>query len=259
MIPPVVLLAGVFGLVLGSFLNVVVYRVPVGKSVVSPPSACPRCDDSIRPVDNIPVVSWMILRGGCRGCGERISARYPLVEAGTGALFVLVALWSDDPWQMLAYCYLAAVAVVLALIDIDTHRLPNVIVLPSYLIGGSMLVAASWSTGDWAAMVRSCVAAGLLFAIYFGLIVVYPAGMGFGDVKLAGLLGMYLGWLGWGAFIVGSFSAFLLGGAFALVLVVFGRASRKSGIPFGPWMLLGAGVGAAFGEMIWRAYLSLVL
>ena len=259
MIAPVVVLAGVFGLLIGSFLNVVVYRVPAGRSIVSPPSACPGCGDRIRPIDNVPVLSWVALRGRCHACSERISVRYPLVEGGTGVLFSLVASWSHDPWQLVAYCYFVAIAVSLALIDIDTHRLPNAIVLPSYVIGALLLAVASWSSGDWSALARAGIAAVVLFTIYFLMLVTYPAGMGFGDVKLAGVIGMYLGWLGWGAFIVGSFAAFLLGGAFAVVLVVTRRVARKSGIPFGPWMLLGAGLGFALGEGIWQGYLSFVM
>lgn len=257
---PLVVLAAVLGLAIGSFLNVVVWRVPRGESVAHPPSACPRCGHRIRARDNVPVVSWLLLRGRCRDCGEPIAARYPLVEAGTGALFALLAAWIGWSWVLPAVLYLAAVAVALALIDLDVHRLPDAIVLPSYLVGAALLVLASWNPGgasDWGALVRAAIGGAALLVFYFAAALAYPAGMGLGDVKLAGVLGMYLAWFGWGAFAVGAFGAFLLGGLFALGLVVSRRAGRKSGIPFGPWMLAGAFVGIVVGEMAWSSYLGL--
>ena len=253
------LLAGVLGLVIGSFLNVVVWRVPRGESVASPPSACPSCGRPIRPRDNIPVLSWLFLRGRCRDCLARISVRYPVVEAGTAILFALVAVRLGLSAALPAYLYLAGIAVALALIDLDTHRLPNAIVLPSYPVIALLLTVASWAEGDWSALLRAAIGGVVLWLLYFLMAVVYPAGMGFGDVKLAGLIGSALAWLGWGPLVVGAFAAFLLGGLFAVALLLAGRATRKSGIPFGPWMLLGCAVGVAVGEPVWNAYLSLVL
>jgi len=250
-----------FGLAIGSFLNVVVWRVPRGDSIVSPPSACPRCGHAIRARDNVPVLSWLILRGRCRDCGEPISVRYPLVEGGTGAMFGLAAWHFGVSWALPAYLYLAAVSVALALIDIDTHRLPNAIVLPSYPVGIALLSLASWNpggAGDWPALVRALVGGGALYAAYFLLMAVYPPGMGFGDVKVAGLCGLFLGWVGWGALVVGWFAAFLLGGVFSIGLLVAGRAGRKSGIPFGPWILLGAAVGIVVGQPVWEWYLGML-
>jgi leader peptidase (prepilin peptidase)/N-methyltransferase len=262
MLPFVVVLSALVGLAVGSFLNVVVWRAPRGESVVRPASACPRCGHAIRRRDNVPVLSWVLLRGRCRDCGEPIAARYPLVEAVTGLLFALTAwlcLAWGTPWLLPALVYLVSVAVALALIDLDVHRLPDAIVLPAYPVAAALLALASWAPGqasDWGALVRALVAGAALFAFYFIAMVVYPAGMGFGDVKLAGVLGLYLGWVGWGAVLIGWFAAFLLGGVFAVGLVVAGRARRGSGIPFGPWMLLGAGVGVVVGEPLWSAYLG---
>jgi len=250
--------AAVLGLVIGSFLNVVVWRVPRGESVAAPPSACPQCGRRIRPRDNVPVLSWLFLRGWCRDCGAHISARYPLVEAGTAALFVLVTLRIGLQPELAAYLYLAAVAVALALIDLDTHRLPNAIVLPSYPVLTVLLTAASWADGDWEALARAGLGGAALWLIYFLMVVAYPAGMGFGDVKLAGILGGALAWLGWGSLAIGAFAAFVLGGVFAIGLLVTGKATRKSGIPFGPWMLVGAAVGVAVGETWWATYLNLL-
>jgi len=254
-------IVAVLGLMIGSFLNVVVWRVPRGESVVHPPSACPRCGHGIRPYDNLPVVSWLVLRGKCRDCGNHISVRYPLVEASTGALFALAAAWTGVSWELPALLYLVAISVALALIDIDTKRLPDAIVLPSYLVGAALLALASWNPGgtsDWSALVRALIGCATLFAIYFVLILIYPAGMGFGDVKLAGVLGLYLGWYGWAALAVGWFAAFVLGGLFAIGLLILGKARRRSGIPFGPWMLVGAFVGIVCGQAIGDWYAGLL-
>lgn len=268
-----VVLLGVFGSLIGSFLNVVVYRLPLKRSLVSPPSACGGCGARIRPWDNVPVLSWLVLRGRCRDCHSRISARYPLVELGTAFFFGVVAWWGAGEVPsteivtsgsiiarvvtLAPFLYLAAVSVALALIDLETHTLPNRIVLPSYPVGAVLLTAAAALMGEPARMFAALIGAGGLFGVYCLMALAYPAGMGWGDVKLAGVLGLYLGWLGWGQLAVGAFSAFLLGGLFALVLLATRRVSRRSGIPFGPWMLAGAWLGIFYGEQIATGYLSL--
>jgi len=265
----IVVVVGVLGLLIGSFLNVVIYRVPAGKSIVTPPSACPRCGAHIKPWDNIPVVSWLLLRAKCRECGEPISARYPLVELATGLLFACAALRFALPLDeqagtlvasalvLTAFLYFAAISVALTGIDIDTHKLPDVIVLPSYIVAAALLTAASIAIGDYTYLLRGAIGAVLLFAAYFLMALVYPAGMGLGDVKLAGVIGLLLGFLGWGTLAVGAFSAFLLGGAFGVALLLGKKATRKSGIPFGPWMLAGAWTGIFIGERVWNWYLGL--
>ena len=247
------------GLLVGSFLNVVVWRVPRGESVVCPPSACPGCGHAIRPRDNVPVVSWLLLRGRCRDCGATISARYPLVELATAALFGLTAWRLGPSWELPAYLYLAAIAVALTLIDIDVRRLPNAIVLPSYAVAAMLLLLPAVATGEWHAYLRALLGGAILFAGYFALAFAYPAGMGFGDVKLAGILGLYLGWLGWGELAVGAFLGFLLGGAWGVALLVARRAGRKSAIPFGPFMLGGALLGVFVGGALSQAYVDLLV
>ncbi|WP_024288215.1 A24 family peptidase [Cellulomonas sp. KRMCY2] len=261
-----VLLVGVLGLAVGSFLNVVIWRVPRGESVVSPASACPRCAHTIRHRDNIPVLSWLLLRGRCRDCAEPISPRYPLVEAGTAVLFALVAVrfLVDDalPWALPAYLYLGALAVALALIDLDVHRLPDALVLPAYPVLAALLAVASWGSGQTpggGSLLRAVLGGAALLAFYGGAWFIHPRGMGLGDVKLAGVLGAGLAWLGWGTFAVGAFAAFVAGGFYAIGLLTTGRAGRTTGIPFGPWMLLGAGLGVAAGEPLWSAYLDLLM
>ncbi|WP_263055022.1 prepilin peptidase [Curtobacterium sp. RIT-PI-V] len=260
----------VFGLAVGSFLNVVVHRVPAGMSVVAPASACPKCGRAIRGFDNVPLVSWLVLRGRCRDCAEPISVRYPVVEASTAVLFVAVivrflpragapgAVIAGQTVLLVALLFVMAVSVALALIDIDTHTLPNRIVLPMYPVLVVLLAASSVLTGDWAAMLRGLLGLVILGGVYLVLAIAAPRGMGFGDVKLAGALGLLLAYLGWGPLAVGAFGAFLLGGTFGIVLLLTRRAGRSTGIPFGPWMLLGAWVGAFSGVPIWNAYLRLL-
>ena len=248
-----------FGLVIGSFLNVVIWRVPRGESVAHPPSACPSCGHRVRAYDNVPVVSWIVLRGRCRDCHEPISARYPLVEGATAALFGLVLVRFGLSGALPAFLYLAALGVALVLIDVDVKRLPNAIVLPAYVVLPALLALASWLEGDWGAFLRALIGGAALYAFYFVAMIAYPGGMGFGDVKLAGVLGLALGWIGWGALIVGAFAAFLLGGIFSIALLAAKRVDRKSGIPFGPWMIVGAALAVGWGESLWDAYLGLML
>ncbi|GAA3125388.1 A24 family peptidase [Planomonospora alba] len=233
-------LAGVLGLLVGSFLNVVVHRVPRAESLLRPGSHCPRCQAPVRPWQNVPVLSWLALRGRCAACAAPISLRYPLVELATALLFAAVAARIGTAPDLPAYLYLAAVAVALSLIDFEVKRLPDVIVLPSYLVAAALLAPAAAAGAGWAPALRALAAMAVLFAFYFALAWFHPGGMGFGDVKLAGLLGLYLGWLGWGAVVVGTFAAFLLGGLAGAVLLATGRAGRKTAVPFGPAMLAGA-------------------
>jgi leader peptidase (prepilin peptidase)/N-methyltransferase len=234
------LLAGVLGLLVGSFLNVVVYRLPRGESIVRPGSRCPSCGTPIAPRDNVPLVSWALLRGRARCCGARVSVRYPLVELTTGVAFAAVTVWLGLSWALPAFLYLAAISIALTLIDLAVHRLPDPIVLPSYLVGGLLLGVASLAAHDLGSVVRAVIGGAALWLLYLVLVLVYPAGMGLGDVKLAGVLGMYLGWLGWSELAVGAFLGFLLGGLSGLGLMLAGRAGRKTMIPFGPFMLAGA-------------------
>jgi leader peptidase (prepilin peptidase)/N-methyltransferase len=268
LIPLFVVLTGVLGLAIGSFLNVVVWRVPRQLSLVAPASACPNCGHEIRRRDNVPVVSWLVLGRKCRDCATPISARYPLIEIATAAFFVVVALLllingvpnapvGTASWSLAAFLYLAAVSVALAAIDLDLKRLPDRIVLPSIVVGIVLLAIGTIGSGDWWMLARGLIGGAALFAFYFVILMVYPKGMGFGDVKLAALLGLYLGWLGWGNLIVGAFAAFLLGGLFSIGLLLFRKAKSKTAIPFGPWMLLGAWIGILFGTNITTGYLAL--
>jgi leader peptidase (prepilin peptidase)/N-methyltransferase len=251
------LLCSVLGLLIGSFLNVVIHRVPKAESVVRPPSACPSCGAAIRVRDNVPVVSWIMLRGRCRDCGEPISARYPLVEAGTGVLFAVMALRFGADWALPAYLYLAAAGLALALIDLDCKRLPDALTLPSYPVAAVLFGVAALLGSDSGDLLMAVLGGLAMFAVYFGLAFAYPAGMGFGDVKLAGVLGMYLGWLGWGAWAVGLFLGFFLGGVFGMGLILLKKGGRKTAVPFGPFMLLGVLIAVLVGPELASGYAGL--
>lgn len=264
-------LIGVVGAAIGSFLNVVIHRVPRGLSVVHPPSACPMCAARVRPYDNIPIVSWLVLRGRCRDCGAPFSGRYAFVELVTAlafaglALLLLPGILAASSTgalvaallELVALLYFAAVSIALATIDLDAHRLPNAIVLPSYPVLAVLLGASALSAGDVETAARAAAGAGILFAGYLLLAFISPRGMGMGDVKLAGVIGLVLGFGGWAALAVGTLAAFLLGGLVGIALIAAGRARRTTGIPFGPWMLGGAWVGILMGEPIARGYLAL--
>lgn len=265
-----VAVVAVFGSLIGSFLNVVVYRVPAGMSLLRPASACPSCGSRIRPYDNVPVLSWMLLGGRCRDCRVRIPVRYPLVELGTAVLFAIVAFAFLGPLrvpgrpivatvlELLAWLWLAAVTIALAIIDVETHRLPDRIVLPTAIAIASLLAATAAVEGDWWRIGQAAIGAAALGGFYLALAVIRPGAMGLGDVKLAGVLGLALGWAGWSQLVVGAFAAFVLGGLFSLILLLAKRVRRAGGIPFGPWMLAGAWVGIFFGAQLVASYFAVI-
>ena len=258
----VALWAGLVGAVIGSFLNVVIYRVPAGLSIARPPSACPTCHTQIRARDNVPILSWLALRGRCRTCREPISRRYPVVEAVTAVLFAAVALHfglaTTDAWSILPFWVLTAAAVALSAIDLDTGRLPDPIVGFAYAAGGVALLGATLAgAGDGpGALGRAALGAAALFALHLVAFLAYPKGIGFGDVKLAGVTGMFLAWLGWGPLLVGVLASYVVGLLAVVVLAACGRGTRA--IPFGPAMFAGAWLGVAVGAPMWHTYLQVM-
>lgn len=251
------LLVVLIGLVVGSFLNVVVYRIPADLSVVHPPSACPNCGAGIKPYDNVPVFSWLALRGKCRSCGNRISMRYPLVEVATGVLFYAVYVVVGLHWTLLAYLWFAAVTFALALIDFDTKRIPNRILFPGAVVGAVLLGLGALADGAVGAYGRAWLTALAYFAGFLILALIVPAGFGMGDVKLAFFLGMFVGFVSWQALAVSVFGAVFIGGGVSIVLLASRRVGRKDAIPFGPSMVAGAWLAIAFGNELARAYLGL--
>lgn len=250
-----VFLAAVVGLAFGSFANVVVHRVPLKQSIVRPGSRCPSCGVALRARDNIPIVSWLMLRGRCRNCGARISPRYPAIELLTGVLFGLAA-WRIRPTSdLIAYLPLLWVLVVLSFIDLEHKLLPNRIVFPSLIAGVVLLgVAAALGPGVHA-WVRALAGGAISFVIFFALAIISPRGMGMGDVKLSAVLGLALAYQGWGRLFLGFLLAFASGAVGGLALIAARRAGRKSEIPFGPYLALGTAVAVLFGAALVHAWL----
>lgn len=252
-------LFGVLGLVFGSFGNVVIYRVPAGLSVVRPASACPRCDRPIKSWENVPVVSWLALRGKCAGCKEPISVRYPAVELLTGALFAWAAVAHGLSIASVLLSVAAWFAVVLGAIDLDVRRLPRVLVVPWSVLTAALVIALALAGGDLWIAVRAAIGAAALGAFYLVAWIAYPRGLGFGDVTVAPVVGATLAAFGWQQLVVGAFAAFVWGLVGAIVPMIKQRSVKGVAIPFGPWIFLGALTGLAAGPWLAQGYLDLVL
>ena len=252
----VAVVAGLFGLVFGSFINVLAYRVPIGRSVVHPPSACPSCGSPVLPRDNIPVISWFLLKGRCRSCQNPFSFRYPAVEALTGILFASTALVIGLVWALPAYLWFLGVTMTLILTDLDHKRIPNRILYPGTIVGTVLLFIGSLLDGTISAFWRGGLGGIYYFAGLFLLAVIARGGFGFGDVKLSFMLGLFAAFQGWKHFGVGVFLAFLIGGIVSVALLVSRRRGRKDSIPFGPSLVAGSWIGIAFGASIGDWYLG---
>ena len=244
------LVCGLFGLVIGSFLNVVIHRVPEHRSLVTPGSSCPACGTEIRPVDNIPVLSWLLLRGRCRSCSASISLRYPLVELVTAGLFIGAAWRVGARAELADFCVFFAFLVALSGIDLDHHVLPSRIIYPGVGASLVLLAVASGADHNWHRYQDAVLGGLLALAALFLIHIAVPRGMGFGDVRLAGLIGLNVGWLGLAHVAVALFAGFFLGAVVGVGLMAVGVASRKSRIPFGPFLAGGAVVGVLWGTTL---------
>ena len=222
---------GLLGAAVGSFLNVVAYRLPRGESLVAPRSRCPSCETPIGPLDNVPIVSWLLLRGRCRSCKARISSRYPLVEALTAAVFTAVALVRGVDPRLALELPFAAMLIAVAAIDLERQVIPNRILLPAAIYG--IAAGAVVAGGE---LPELLIAGAAAFAALLLIALAHPAGMGMGDVKLAGVMGLYLG----SAVAPALLLAFLAGTLVGLGLILReGPGARKKGVPFGPFLALG--------------------
>jgi leader peptidase (prepilin peptidase) / N-methyltransferase len=237
------------GLLLGSFASAVAHRIPIGESWITGRSMCPDCGAPIAAYDNIPVVSWLALRGRCRNCGERISLRYPLAELGLAAAFAGCYFRFEGDWALIALgCVFCLTLLVVTLTDLDHRIIPNQVLIASLIAGAVLAVLAD--AGD---LDERAIAAAIAFAVLFIVALVYPSGMGMGDVKLAGLMGVYLGRAVAPALLVG----FLAGALFGLALIAkHGSEARKQAVPFGPFLALGGLVGLFAGDEIVDWYLD---
>lgn len=248
-------LVGLLGLAVGSFLNVVIYRLPRRQSLVWPGSACPHCGKPIRWYDNVPLIGWFVLRGRCRDCGAPISIQYPIIETITAVAF-LACYWVIGPqWLLLSRLLLTAALVALFAIDLEHQLLPDRITLPGMVIG--LLLSIFLPPGVRDAVLGLLLGGGVLFAVgetYFRFRGI--EGMGFGDVKMLAMVGAFLGWkLVIVTFVISSF----VGGIFAVFLLVSRRTTMTSALPFGTFLALSAFIASLWGDAILHWYLSLYL
>lgn len=245
----------VVGLVVGSYLNVVIYRLPRGLSTVLPRSACPACGARVRAYDNLPLVSFLLLRGRCRDCGNRIHWRYPLVEAATCLLFLLSFVrfgWRPELLGAMIFC---AAMVALAGIDVEHFLLPDAITLPGILVGLALSFWLEWSSPLQSA-VGALLGAGLLLALIGGWYLLRgELGMGFGDVKMLAMIGAFLGP---GGVLLSLFFASFSGAAVGLVLLAFQRAALRTKLPFGVFLAAGGLVALFTGRIVLEWYGSLL-
>ncbi|MCE5275144.1 MAG: prepilin peptidase [Syntrophaceae bacterium] len=250
-----VLFVAVLGLFIGSFLNVCIHRIPVKESIMWPGSHCPRCGKAIKPWDNIPVVSYLILRGRCRSCSEPISLRYPVVELLSGLLAVSL-LYRFGPGVGFIFYYLWACALlVITFIDLDHQIIPDRLSLGGIVVG---LLAVPWLAveGYKDALMGLALGGGLLLAIIYGYyLITKKQGMGGGDVKLLGMIGVFIGWQG---VLFTVFMASLMGTCIGIPWVYFHKATLKAAIPFGPFLSLGAFIYVLWGSQMISWYFGLM-
>jgi leader peptidase (prepilin peptidase)/N-methyltransferase len=241
--------AAVIGAIFGSFFNVVAYRLPRGESLSRPRSRCPGCQTPIKPYDNVPILSWLLLRGKCRACGVQISARYPLVEAGTAALCALVVVAKGFDVDALPGLALVMLMVPVTLIDLDHQIIPN-----RLMVLGAVLAPALVAISEPDALVEHLIAAVAAGGFFFIAVLAYPRGMGMGDVKLAAVLGLFLGRAAGPAVFIALVTGTVVGG---LIMARKGvQQGRKTKVPFGPFLALGGVVALFAGDAIVDWYLS---
>jgi leader peptidase (prepilin peptidase)/N-methyltransferase len=249
-----IVVAVVYGLIIGSFLNAWAYRLANGEKITQGRSHCPHCGAQIRAYDNIPLVSWMLLRGKCRDCAEPISWRYPLGEAVTAVLFAAVAVMDGVSWLLVPHVLFVSALILVSQVDLEKKIIPDIVILPVAALGLPLMIVlgpAPW----WQWPAAGLGAAGFLFLIsevYYRIR--HVEGMGFGDVKLALCMGVYLG----PAVVPALFLGFLSGATVGVILIGGHRGDAKTAIPFGPFLAAGAILALFFGGALIDAYLGLV-
>jgi leader peptidase (prepilin peptidase)/N-methyltransferase len=251
------LFVAIFGLLIGSFLTVVVDRVPRGASIVAPGSACGACGRRLTPTDLVPVVSWLVLRGRCRSCDAKIGTEPLVVELLTAALFGAFAVRLGASWELPGYLVLGAALVALSDIDLKTQRLPREISYTAFVLGAPWLVVAALVDDTPRKILTAVVGAALALGFFVLVRVASRGGMGDGDVRLSPVLGFFLGWLALLQVFVGLFLGFLVGAVVGVFLLATQKAGRKHKVPFGPFLAIGTVLGVLFGEAIVNRWLSL--
>jgi len=243
-----IVISGLYGLLFGSFLTVVVDRVPRGASVVRPGSACGACNTRLTALDLVPLVSWVALRGRCRTCGARIGLEPVIIELITGSLFALFAWHFGLSWRLPAFCVLAVGLVGLTAIDLRIKRLPREITYATAALGVPLLCIAALVEHEPKRIWMTFLGAGIAFALMGLIYVVSRGGMGDGDVRLSPLLGAYMGFLNPGIAPVGLFFGFATGAVVGIALMIIRRGGRKTEVPFGPFLALGTMLGIFYGQ-----------
>jgi leader peptidase (prepilin peptidase)/N-methyltransferase len=246
---PVASIAFIGGMITGSFVGVVAHRVPRGRSIVGPRSECPSCGTQIAAYDNVPVISWLLLGGHCRSCGARIPARYPLIELAVGAAFAATAIvLYDDPAALALGLVFVAVLAAVTLTDLERRVIPNAILLVGSVIGIAIIAGT-----DAASLPERAIAAAGAGGFLLLVALIYPRGMGMGDVKLAAVMGLFLG----ASVVPALFVGIALGGLVGVALILSrGQGARKQAVPFGPFLALGGVVGLLAGGQMIDAYLD---
>ncbi|HTW08799.1 MAG TPA: prepilin peptidase [Acidimicrobiales bacterium] len=250
------LMLGAWGLLMGSFANVLIYRLPAGRSIVTPGSACPACGTHIRPIDNIPLVSWLVLGGHCRRCRAPISPRYPAVEALVGLIFAAIGWRFGISWTGLGEAMLAAGLVALAFIDFDHMILPKRLVYATLVAVLVAFALGTATTGEWHRLAVAAICAVVPWTVFFAINFVSPKALGFGDVRLALLIGFGLGWLGAAYAFLGFIVASVLGAVVGVALMATGKATRRTKVPFGTFLACGAILAALAGSPVVNWYLG---
>ena len=235
-----VLLGALFGLLVGSFLNVVIYRVPLGKSIVAPPSQCPKCDHRLSPLENIPVVSYLLLGGKCKGCSEPISIRYPIIELLSASCVAAMFYHFDQVLQAVGFSVFICVAIVLGVIDLDTRTLPRKIMYVSAPLSVGILAVAAIARSQPRSVVDAVIGAAIGLIVFGAIHFVAPRSMGMGDVRFAGYIGLNLGFLGLFAVVDFIYGAFLVGALFGIGFALLKSKTLRVAIPFGPFMSFAA-------------------
>jgi leader peptidase (prepilin peptidase)/N-methyltransferase len=249
-----IVLCAALGLAIGSFANVVIYRVPRGESIVSPRSSCPSCGTAIQERDNIPVLSWLLLRGRCRTCMAPISGRYPLVEISCAALFAGCAARFGYRWDLPAFLALSAGLLALSCIDIERMLLPKKVVYPLTFLVAALLALAAGATPNWHAYLVGAACAAGWFIVFFAMNLASPRILGFGDVRLSLVLGLALGYLGVGYVLLGFFAANVIGALLGIALIATKRMSRTDRIPYGVFLACGCAVAVFAGPELLRPF-----
>ncbi len=253
----------ILGLAIGSFLNVCAYRIPKGESIAYPPSHCPSCGNPIIPLDNVPVLSYILLKGRCRNCGEKISLKYPTVELLTGLLWAGLYYHFGLSIQLIFGLFFATVLIVLSAIDYEVKLIPDRILLPAMLVSIAFLILYPLKVASlpviagikpWWAIGGFFAGGGFLYLVaILAPLIFKKEAMGGGDIKLAAFMGLYLG----GYVFIALFVGFFLGAVVGIVLMAMGKRTAKDMIPFGPFLAAGAVFTIFFGPQIWSGYLKL--